>query len=111
MTITPPAGPGQPPSTAVTSTGLRNIAAVAPVSQNLFLRMSTAVRTSLTTTTSDDIHTILEAIDTRTGATAMAARMPENPILPEFGTARTPMPTRQMVVDSTGRFMRLPFPD
>lgn len=102
VTFTPPAGPGQPPSTTVTSNGLRNIAAVAPVSQNLFLRMSTAVRTSLTTTTSDDIHTILEAIDTRTGATAMAARMPENPVLPEFGTARTPMPTRQMVVGSDG---------
>jgi DNA-binding beta-propeller fold protein YncE len=102
VTITPPAGPGQPPSIGVTSTGLRNIATVSPVGQATFVRMSTPVRTSLTSTTSDDIHTTLEAVDTRTGATAMAARMPENPVLPEFGTARTAMTSRQMVVDSSG---------
>lgn len=102
VTITPPAGPGQPPGVGVTSTGLRNIATVAPVDQRMFVRMSTPVRTSLTSTTSDDIHTTLEAVDTKTGATAMAARMPENPVLPEFGTARITMPSRQMVVDSSG---------
>ena len=102
VTITPPAGPGMPPSIGVTSTGLRNIASVAPVGDHMFVRMSTAVRTSLTSTTSDDIHTILEAVDTRTGATATAARIPENPVLSEFGTVRTAMPSRQMVVDSQG---------
>lgn len=102
VTITPPAGPGQPPSVGVTSTGLRNIATVSPVGQSTFVRMSTPVRTSLTSTTSDDIHTILEAVDTNTGATAMAARVPENPILSEFGTVRTAIPARQMVVDSSG---------
>jgi len=102
VTITPPAGPGQPPSIGVSSTGLRNIANVAPVDQRTFVRMSTPVRTSLTSTTSDDIHTTLEAVDTKTGVTAMAARMPENPVLSEFGTARTAMTARQMVVDSSG---------
>jgi len=102
ITIVPPAGPGQPPTTGVTSTGLRNIAAVAPVNQRYFLRMSTPVRTSLTATTSDDIHTTLEVIDTLTGATAMAARIPENPVLSEFGTARTAMAPHQMVVDAGG---------
>ena len=102
VTITPPAGPGMPPSIGVTSTGLRNIASVAPIGDHMFVRMSTAVRNSLTTTTSDDIHTILEAVDTRTGATATAARIPENPVLSEFGTARIAMPSRQMVVDSSG---------
>jgi hypothetical protein len=64
--------------------------------------MTTAVRTNLTSTTSDDNHTTLEAVDTRTGATAVAARLPENPVISEFGTARTAMPTHQMVVDSQG---------
>ena len=102
LTLTPPAAPGQPFTVSVTSTGLRNIAAVAPVDQNYFLRMSTPVRNSLTATTSDDIHTVLEAVDTRTGATATAAHMPENPVFSEFGTARTPIPPHQMVVDSQG---------
>ena len=102
VSINPPAGPGQPPSVGVTSTGLRNIAAVAPVGPTNFLRMSTPVRTSLTAATSDDVHTTLEAVDVTTGATALAARMPENPVLSEFNTTRTAMTPRQMVVGSDG---------
>jgi hypothetical protein len=75
---------------------------VAPVDKALFVRMSTPVRNSLTATTSDDIHTILEAVNTQTGATATAARVPENPVLSEFSTTRTAMPSRQMAVDSQG---------
>jgi len=102
VSINFPTGPGQPVTIGVTSTGLRNIAAVAPVDQRYFVRISTAVRSSATATTSDDIHTILEAIDTQTGATAMAARIPENPIFSVFGTTRSNVPPRQMVVDSQG---------
>jgi hypothetical protein len=86
----------------VSSTGLRNIATTAGVSENLFVRLSTAVRNNLTTATNDDIHTILEAVDTRSGATALAARMPDNPVISQFGTARTNLPARHMVVDSQG---------
>ena len=102
ITLTPPAGPGQPPSIGVTTTGLRNVAAVAPVGTNHFVRMTTPVRNSLTAATTDDIHTTLEAVDTRTGATATAAEMPENPVLSEFSITRTAMPPRQMVVDPNG---------
>lgn len=102
VTITPPAGPGAPPSTSVTSTGLRNIAALAPVGTSNFLRMSTPVRTSLTSTTSDNIHTELEAVDVTTGQAALAAEMPDNPVLSEFGTTRTAMPPQQMAVGSDG---------
>ncbi|HXP86353.1 MAG TPA: hypothetical protein VN841_16620 [Bryobacteraceae bacterium] len=102
VTLTPPAGPGAPPSIGVTSTGLRNIAAVAPVGATSFLRMSTPVRNSLTAATSDDPHTTLEAVDVTSGSTALAARMPENPVLSEFGTTRTAMTSRQMVVGSDG---------
>lgn len=103
ITVTPPAGPGGIGGVGVTSTGLRNVAAVTPVDQNYFLRMSTPVRNNLTTAITDDVHTILEAIDTRTGATTTAAEMPDNPYVSQFGTARSNIPARQMAVDpSTG---------
>lgn len=103
VTITPPTGPGQPfvpPS--VTSTGLRNVAAVAPVGPNSFVRMTTPVRNNLTAATNDDVHVTLEAVDTKTGGTAQAARMPENPVISVFGTTRTNVTPRQMVVGSDG---------
>jgi len=104
ITITP-GGPGPGggfPQVGVSSTGLRNIAAGAAVGSTNFVRMSTAVRTNLTAATSDDVHTILEAVDTRTGATALAARMPDNPIASAFGTTRVNTTPRQMVVGSDG---------
>ncbi|HWZ31345.1 MAG TPA: hypothetical protein VNX18_08435 [Bryobacteraceae bacterium] len=103
LTITPPTGPGGGGGgVGVSSTGLRNVAAVAPVGSSAFVRMTTPVRTSLTSTTSDDIHTTLEAVDTNTGATAVAARMPENPVSTVLGASRIQVPPRQMVVDSVG---------
>jgi DNA-binding beta-propeller fold protein YncE len=102
VSILPPIGPGGGGGAIVTSTGLRNVAAVAPVGTNAFLRMTTPVRTNLTTATGDDVHTTLEAVDVTTGATALAARMPENPVLSEFLGARTATTPRQMVVDSAG---------
>jgi DNA-binding beta-propeller fold protein YncE len=107
LTITPPmpGGPGQPgggPAIGVSSTGLRNIATTAAMSENLFVRMSTPVRNNLTAATNDDVHTILEAVDTRSGAGALAARMPDNPVLSQFGTVRTNLPPRAMVIDSQG---------
>jgi hypothetical protein len=104
VSMLPPAFPGAPGGTVLSSNGLRNVAAVAPVGKTAFLRMTTPVRTNLTVATSDDVHTTLEAVDVNTGATALAARMPENPVLSEFTSvlARTPMTARQMVVDSGG---------
>ncbi|HML16941.1 MAG TPA: hypothetical protein VK419_07935 [Bryobacteraceae bacterium] len=102
VTVTPPAGPGGGGGTSVTSTGLRNVAAVLGAGEDAFLRMTTVVRNSLTATTSDDTHTTLQAVSTTTGATATAAEMPENPVISEFGTTRTAMPPRQMVMDSQG---------
>ena len=49
MSVTPggggPGGPA-PPTLGVASTGLRNVAAVAPVDDNAFVRLTTAVRTA-----------------------------------------------------------------
>jgi DNA-binding beta-propeller fold protein YncE len=98
----PPTPGGGIGGIGVTSNGLRNVAAVAPVGSHSFVRMSTPVRASVTATTSDDLHTTLEVIDTQTGATAIAAEMAENPVISVFGTTRTALPPRQMVVDANG---------
>jgi hypothetical protein len=96
-----PGGFGGPPTIGVTSTGTRNVAAVAPVDDNVLAWLTTPVRTSLTTTISDDVHTTLQTVDIQSGDVA-DHRMPENPVLSEFGTARTAVPPHQMVVDSQG---------
>jgi DNA-binding beta-propeller fold protein YncE len=98
---TPVTPPGQPANSAGSSP-LRNVAAVAPVDQNVFLRMTTPVRTTITTTTTDDAHTTLQLVDTRTGVASTVAEMPDNPAYSVFGATRTPMPARQMVVDGNG---------
>jgi DNA-binding beta-propeller fold protein YncE len=98
---TPVTPPGQPANSAGSSP-LRNVAAVAPVDQNVFLRMTTPVRTTITTATTDDAHTTLQLVDTRSGVASTVAEMPENPAYSVFNSTRTPMPARQMVVDGNG---------
>ncbi len=99
--ITPPSTPGQP-NNGVAESPLRNVAAVAPVNQTSFLRMTTAVRASITSTITDDVHATLQLVNTATGATSTVAEMPDNPAYSLFGSTRTPMPARQMVVDANG---------
>jgi DNA-binding beta-propeller fold protein YncE len=98
--ITPPSSPGQ--TNGVAQSPLRNIAAVAPLNASQFVRMTTPVRTSITSTITDDIHTTLQLVSTATGATSTVAEMPDNPAYSLFGTTRTAMPARQMVVDANG---------
>lgn len=99
--VTPPAQPGQP-ANSVAQSPLRNVAAVTPLDQTSFARMTTPVRASITATTTDDVHTTIERVDTRTGATQVVAEMPENPIFSLFGNTRTNIPARQMAVDASG---------
>ena len=98
---TPVTPPGQPANSAGSSP-LRNVAALAPVDNNVFLRMTTPVRTTITTATTDDAHTTLQLVDTRSGVASTVAEMPENPAYSVFNSTRTPMPARQMVVDGNG---------
>jgi hypothetical protein len=98
--ITPPSSPGQ--TNGVAQSPLRNVAAVAPVDQSDFVRMTTPVRTNLTTAITDDIHTTLQLVSTTTGAVSTVAEMPDNPVLSLFTTIKTPLPARQMVVDANG---------
>jgi YVTN family beta-propeller protein len=96
-----PPGPGGVGGVSVSSTGLRNVASLAPIDENNFARLTTAVRTNLTTATTADSHTTLEVVNVVTGAITSTFRVPENPVVTVF-TARQPTPPRQMVVDSNG---------
>jgi len=98
--VTPPSSSGQP--NGVAQSPLRNVAATAPVSQTSFLRMTTPVRTAITSAITDDIHTTLQLVSTATGATSTVAEMPDNPVYTLLGSTRTAMPARQMVVDANG---------
>ena len=100
--IGPPPGPGQPPTQTVVSAGQRNVAAVFPLSETSFLRVTTPVRQAITAATRDDPRTTLELVDSRTGAEQVAAFLPENPVISVFGNARVNVPSRQMLVDSRG---------
>ncbi len=99
---TAPTQPGQPPTQTVVSAGQRNIAAVFPLSETTFIRASTPVRQNITATTRDDPRTVLEVVDIRTQSETVAGVLPENPQVSVFATQRANVPSRQLVVDSTG---------
>src|SRR5207247_3794263 len=62
-----PGQPGQPPVATIINTGNRNVAAVAPLNENTFLRLTTPVRQNITTVTRDDSRTTLEIVNLATG--------------------------------------------
>ncbi|MBY0507965.1 MAG: hypothetical protein K2X03_28895 [Bryobacteraceae bacterium] len=98
----PPAQPGQPPVQTIVSSGQRNVASVFPLSENRFIRATTPVRQNITAATRDDARTVLEIVDIRTQAETVAGVIPENPQFSVFATQRANVPSRQLVVDSTG---------
>jgi YVTN family beta-propeller protein len=97
-----PTQPGQLPTQTIVNTGNRNVAAVAPMDTNTFLRLTTPVRQNITTTTRDDPRTTLELVNIQTGEETLAGVVPENPVTNVFGTARANVPTRQLVADTKG---------
>jgi hypothetical protein len=101
-TVAPPTTPGVPPTTTTVSLGLRNVAAVYPLTETSFLRMTTPVRQNITAATRDDARTTLELVDVRTQSEQVAAIIPENPANNVFGGNRANVPSRMMVVDSKG---------
>jgi YVTN family beta-propeller protein len=99
---TPPAGPGQPPTVTVVSAGQRNVAAVAPVDANYFVRLTTPVRNSITAVTRDEARTTMELVDVRSGAEQLLGVVPENPVSSVFGQQLSRISPRMMLVDSPG---------
>ncbi len=99
--VTTPSTPGQPPVTTIVSAGQRHVAAVAPVDENFFIRMTLPVRQNLNpATTRDEVRTTLEQVDTRTGAEQLIGVIPENPPFTLLGTGVQQTPPRWMVTNS-----------
>jgi YVTN family beta-propeller protein len=94
--------PGLPPTQTVVSAGNRNVAAVFPIDESRFIRLTTPVRQTLTTTTRDDARATLELVNIATGAVSSIGVAPENPIQSVFGTTRVNVPPRQLLMDSKG---------
>jgi hypothetical protein len=94
--------PGLPGVTTIINTGQRNVAAVAALNANSYLRLTTPVRQNVTTATRDDSRTTLEMVNLITGELTLAGVAPENPQVNVFGTTRFNTNPRQMVVDSAG---------
>jgi hypothetical protein len=82
--------------------GQRNVAAVAPIDMNTFLRITTPVRNAINSTTTDDPRTLLEVFDIQAGGESLVGPLAENPQFEVFGATRQAMPPRQMVVDANG---------
>jgi len=95
-------GPGGGPT--VVNVGNRNVAAVTPVGSRAFLRLTTPVRQTITTVTTNDSRTTLELVNLATGADTLAAVVPENPVVSVFGTNRQYVGPRMMVADSASAY-------
>ncbi|MGA2148959.1 MAG: hypothetical protein ABSH49_28790 [Bryobacteraceae bacterium] len=95
-------GTATPSSTTTNGLPGRNVAAVAPIDDTYFLRLTTPIRTAINSTTSDDSRTILEKVNVLTGNDTLVGVTAENPISEVFGTTRFNTTARQMVVDATG---------
>jgi hypothetical protein len=82
--------------------GQRNIAALAPLDDHRFVRLTTPMRAAITTTPRDDPRTLLELVDIQAGASSLIGAIAENTYIQVFGTQRVNTPPRQMVVSSNG---------
>ena len=78
----------------------RNVAAVAVIDENTFVRLTTPVKSALTTTPSGDARPTLELLDLRNYSSTVVGALAENPRFTLIGNARINMPPRQMAVDS-----------
>ena len=93
-----------PTNSTVSVTANRNVAALAPVNDHQFLRVTTPVRQASTSTGTDDSRAILSLVDTVTNSESLVGPLPENPIFSDFGANpnRVNIPARQMTVDGQG---------
>lgn len=87
-------------TSTITEPGTRNVAAVAPIDQSTFLRLTTPARTTNGGTTADDPRTLLEFFDLNSGGETLIGATAENPAFEVFGTTRVNLAPRQMVVDN-----------
>ena len=80
----------------------RNVAAVASVDENRFVRITTPVKATITSVPSGDARPLLEVLDFRNNSISVVGPLAENPVFTAIGTTRMNVPPRHLVVDSTG---------
>jgi len=88
------------PSASGPITPSRNVAAVAPIDANNFLRLTTSIRSNITVATTDDPRTTLELVNIPNGSDTLVGVVPENPVFSVFGTTRFNANPRMMVVNA-----------
>jgi len=85
----------------------RNVAAVAPVDENSFVRLTTPQLQNIGSTATTDRRTDIELVKLDTGAVTVVGAVAENPIDSLFGNSRINVTPRQMAVDSAGNVYAL----
>src|SRR5262249_22752927 len=79
----------------------RNVAAVAAIDQNTFLRLTTQAKQNLTSTTAvGDSRPTLELASLLNNSVSTVGAVAENPAVTVFGTTRSNVPPRLMAVDA-----------
>jgi YVTN family beta-propeller protein len=80
----------------------RNVYALAPVDANNYLRFTTSFRANIGATAADEQRPTLELVNVPSGQATLIGPVAEQPRYTVFGTTRTNVPARQMVVDNAG---------
>ena len=81
----------------------RNVAEVAAIDPNNFLRLTTQAKTSLTATTATgDSRPTLELANLQNQSVTVVGALAENPPVTIFGTTRSNVPARLLTVDGSG---------
>lgn len=80
----------------------RNVAALYPLDQNNYVAFTTSFRASITATSADEQRPTLQMVNVNSGQTTLLGVAAEQPRYTVFGTTRTNIPPRTMVVDNNG---------
>jgi YVTN family beta-propeller protein len=78
----------------------RNTIATYPMTATSYIRLSTPVKATITTTPADDPRPLIDLVNYQSGAVQQLAVSAENPRFTLLGTTRFNVSPRQMVVDS-----------
>ena len=84
------------------SAAQRNVAALASLDQDNYLRFTTSFRASITAAAADEQRPTLEMVNVSSGQSSLIGVTAEQPRYSVFGTTRTNIPARWMVADNTG---------
>jgi DNA-binding beta-propeller fold protein YncE len=79
----------------------RNTVATFPIDASNYVRLSTPVMSTITTTPADDSRPLLDLVNFQTGAVKQLGVLSENPRYTLLGTTRLKVSPRQMVVDGS----------